>query len=135
MPLRDYNKEPDGELSRLLPKDIVTGNSDEAAGKSVKPATSESEKPQNDSTLPKWLSTNPEILAGQMHDLLALMQKENWFIYLMPVTVITKKGTRTALRITIAPPMPVTIGVLQAPEGKAITINDVPVTEKSANEK
>lgn len=134
--LRDSDSPMDGALSRSLPKGIVTGNSGAGAESADKPGISESGMSPKDSTLPKWLATNPEILAGQLHDLLALMQTSQWFVYLMPVTVETAIGLRTALRITISPPMPVTIGAFLLKDGnQTITINDVPVTQEAENEK
>lgn len=116
----------DGESSLSSPKDIVTGNSVEEAGKSVKQNTSENGKLPANYTLPKWIGTNPEILAGQQHDLLALMQSAGWFVYIMPVTA---SNERTALRITISPPIEHKIGVTGALNDQVITIDNKPVTE------
>ena len=116
----------DGESNLSIPRDIVTGNSAEAAEKTEKPDTSESGKSPKDSILPKWLDTNPEILAGQLKDLLALMQKVKWFVY---VTPITSKTGRVALRIVIAPPKPHTIGVSGTLADQIILVDGKPVTE------
>lgn len=115
-----------GESNPSIPKDIVTGNSVEAAENAGKPATLESGKLPKDFTLPKWLGTNPEILGGQLQDILGLMQLETWFVYILPVTA---SNGRTAIRITISPPLPNTIGIEGPLGGQSIAINGKPVTE------
>lgn len=116
----------DGESSLSSQKAKLTGNSAEEAAVTEKPATSENGKSPVNSTLPKWLSTDPEILASQQHDLLALMQQAGWFVYILPVTAT---NGRTAVRITISPPKEHTIGVTGSISDQVITIDNKPVTE------
>lgn len=106
-------------------KAIVTGNSGEVAEGIVKLATSENEKLPSDSTLPKWLDTNPEILAAQLQDLLALMQKAKWFVYGLPVTV--ERAELSAIRITLCPPPPHKIDIQGAVNQQYITLDGKPV--------
>lgn len=123
---KNLDNPKDGALNPLPVKGIVTGNSDAVAASAGKPATSESKKSPSDFILPKWIGTDPAVLAGQQHDLLALMQRVGWFVYIMPVTAT---NGRTALRITISPPIEHSIGVTGTLNDQAITMDEKPVTE------
>lgn len=117
-----------GGSNHLLPKGIVTGNYvvgvDQGAGQDI----SAVKIVRGESTLPKWLATDPEVLAGQIQDILNLMRKVGWFVYMMPVTAA---NDRFAIRITIS--LPVTQGKIGVtgnfPEQQNITIDGKPVTE------
>lgn len=105
----------------------VTGNSAKAVGRTARPATSESGKSQSACSLPRWLDTDPGILASMLKDILALMQRAKWFVYIMPITA--SDGSRTALRITISPPKEHVIGIEGPLYEQVITMDGKPVTE------
>lgn len=99
-----------------------TGNS--ATGRDGGGGTSAVGKQQSNSTLPKWLYTNPEILASQVEDLLALARLAGWFVVILPVT--TDNG-RTAITVAMSPPLDgPKIGT---PDGKNITLDGLPVKD------
>lgn len=116
-----------GGLNPSTHAESAIGNSVKAAERTAKPATSENGKSQSVCSLPKWLDTDPGILASMLKDILALMQQAKWFVYIMPVTA--SDGSRTALRITISPPKAHVIGIDGPLHEQVITMDGKPVTE------
>lgn len=124
MDKNSMSRKPGGESNTSTVRGSVTGSLEKGT-RAGKRGTSANMSGSSPSTLPNWLTTEPEILAGQFRDLLALMRRAGWFVYLVPVT----GENRTALSVVVSPPRPHTIGVTGRDSAQIIVVDGVPVTE------